>query len=98
LNDGSGDYLEIESFFIKRDFLREAVFFLIMPRLAALSIAFWTFGKSFRASSGFLAEINFLYSLTTLCSWFLRFKLKTFFLLEERSAFLADDVIGIFSN
>ncbi len=85
----------LASFFIKRDFLRAAVFFLITPLLFALSITCWSFGINLLASSFFLAKISFLYSLITPCISFLRFKLKTFFLLEDLRAFLAESVIGI---
>ena len=87
--------LDDGSFFINLDFLRAALLSLIIPLLAALSMAFWSLGKSFFASAIFLEIMNFLYSFITDCISFFFFKLKICFLFEALNAFFADDVIGI---
>ncbi len=80
---------------ISRAFFLAAVFFLMTPVLAALSIALYAWLAIFRASSLFPRDIAFLTSFIAfrICSILTMFR---FLLLADcRSAFLADFVIGI---
>lgn len=79
----------------RRDFLRLAVFFLITPRFAALSSAWYAALSSARASAAFFSEMSFPTALTASCIVRLRRRLNTRFLREARSAFVAELVFAI---
>lgn len=72
----------------RRDFLRAAVFFLMIPRFAALSIA-W---KALERDSGVIA---FLAPFTESLSAFARTTLNSRFLRDARWAFFAELVIAM---
>ena len=78
------------------DFLREAVFFLNTPLLAALSIALYAIERSFLASSFFFSLTSFSILFTDSLTAFLLRSFLAFFTSEPRNAFFADVVIGIF--
>ena len=80
---------------ISRDFFRAAVFFLITPRFAALSIALYASGSNPIASFLFFASKSFCTSFIDSRMARRRLSLKTRFFREVRSAFFADEVIGI---
>lgn len=80
--------------FARRDFLRDAVFFLMMPRLAALSIALYAALSDVFASS----VPTFLAFFTAPVRVRLRRRLNTRFLSDERCAFFAEVVIAICSR
>lgn len=87
-----------ESFLIaiaRRDFLRDAVFFVMMPRLAALSIDLYAAESFSFASALFLAATETRTLLTATFMARFRRSLKTFLRADARSTFFADDVIGI---
>ena len=80
---------------VNRDFLRDAVFALMTPRFAALSIALYTVGSSACASLVFPA-LRWSWKVLT-SSWsttFLRM-LYIRFLRDARWAFFAPRVIAI---
>ena len=83
------DYL-VERSLATFAFRRAAVFLVISPRFAALSIALYA--KAIAATSPFLAERAPLRARLTA---FLRASLKTFLRSPARWAFLADFVIAI---
>ena len=78
-----------------RDFLREAVFFLITPTFAALSSAFESRGKRSFASAIFFWEIKTFACLNRFLIVLFTVRLPAFLLMLCRSAFFADAVIGI---
>lgn len=75
--------------------MRDAVFFLITPRLVALSTALYARGSSFSASEEFPVVIAFLTSFIDESISLLRRKLNTCLRNEARCAFFADAIIGI---
>ena len=80
----------------RRAFLREAVFFLMTPRFAALSIALYAAESfSFPRSGAAFSWSVFESVFTALLSAFFRRILKTRFLSDARCAFFADVVIAI---
>lgn len=79
----------------RRAFLRLAVFFLITPFFAALSIALYAAEREVFASFQFFATTSFSIDLTPSLRIFLVRVLIAFFFSDTRSAFLAFLVIGI---
>ena len=77
-----------------RAFLRAAVFFLITPRFAALSIALYAAESCFICSSRG-APVALRVNAVTSCNFLLFRKLKTCFRTETRAAFFADFVIAM---
>jgi len=80
------------------DLRRDALFFLIVLPLAALSRDLKTLGSRVVAFSRALEAIDFLNSFTAFLYVFLRRRLKVFFFSPWRKAFLADDVFGIINS
>ena len=81
--------------FKSRDFFRAAVFFLITPRFAALSIALYACDISFSASLTSPAKESLLIFLRISRMVRRRLSLKTRLRLDARSVFFAPLVIGI---
>jgi hypothetical protein len=82
----------------KRDFFREAVFFLITPVFAALSIALNAAARDCSASLFWPAVMNPRTVLVVEVSARLRRTLNTCFLRDARCAFFAEDVIAMCSK
>ena len=81
--------------FVRRDFMREAVFFLIVPCLAALSIALYSSGSDLVASAIFFPTMSLEVVFTASLTDFLCRALKTRRRLFTRFAFLAFFVYAI---
>lgn len=76
---------------------RDAVFFLITPRFAALSIAL---NAALNCSAALVLSVFEIFSTFLIMSrmFFLRESLVFFFLIDPRRAFFADVVIGMGSK
>lgn len=81
----------------RRDFLREAVFFLITFVFAALSIAWYALESAERATFLSFEVASARTSFSASLSTFLRRSLPTFLRFEPRTARFADLVIAIFT-
>ena len=83
------------SIFERRDFLREAVSFLITPILAALSSSLYTDDKSFVASASFFSCTSFTKDLTVFFIERLRRSLKARLRASDLILFFADARLAI---
>jgi len=84
--------------FARRDFFREAEFFLMTPFLAALSSALYARTSASLVPALVFAMTSFLTFFTVLAIVSLTARLTRRFRLEDLRAFFADDVIGMKKN
>ncbi len=81
--------------FVRRDFFREAAFFLITWVFTALSKSLYACVISFSASPFFPPSASRLISFSISCNACCFARLCTAWRIDCRNAFFADDVFGI---